>query len=390
MNRTHFDLLFFLLLRFTASVRKLLTRIVDADHTQQATSDKDLDKFAIKFKQNIKLEDRTFRLRTYKQVFVGTEAVDYLITSGAAKSRKDAIELGKAFQRRNIFEHVCQDHDFEDEHFFYRMLDTDGEAQKDNLELVDLSGHSYGITSDPLTQFAVVFSAVIHDADHPGVPNTQLVKENTRLAQIYRKSIAEQNSVELVWDLLMSSDYEELRSCIYSSKDELQRFRQLVVNTVMATDIVDKELQTLRKMRWEKAFSFSDDEANLKENRKATIVIEHLIQASDVSHTMQHWNIYRKWNEKFFFELYDAYRSGRAETDPSINWYKGEIGFFDFYIIPLAKKLQSCGVFGVSSDEYLNYAQSNREEWVREGEQVVKDFLAKYHETRDSTEKSLV
>ena len=28
-----------------------------------------------------------------------------------------------------------------------------------------------------------------------------------------------------------------------------------------------------------------------------------------------------------------------------------EIGFFDFYIIPLAKKLKDCGVFGVSSDE---------------------------------------
>jgi hypothetical protein len=28
-----------------------------------------------------------------------------------------------------------------------------------------------------------------------------------------------------------------------------------------------------------------------------------------------------------------------------------EIGFFDFYIIPLAKKLKECGVFGVSSDE---------------------------------------
>jgi hypothetical protein len=46
-----------------------------------------------------------------------------------------------------------------------------------------------------------------------------------------------------------------LRRAIYSTKDELQCFRQLVVNSVMATDIVDKELKTLRNARWAKAFS---------------------------------------------------------------------------------------------------------------------------------------
>lgn len=265
-----------------------------------------------------------------------------------------------------------------------------------NPELEDHSGNSYGITSDPLTQFAVIFSAVIHDADHPGVPNAQLLTENTRMAQIYRKSIAEQNSVELVWELLMSPAYTDLRSCIYSSEDELKRFRQLVVNTVMATDIVDKELQTLRKMRWEKAFSStavsprSASMIKLDTNRKATIVIEHLIQASDVSHTMQHWKIYRKWNERFFFEQYDSYRNGRAEKDPLTDWYKGEIAFFDFYVIPLAKKLESCGVFGVSSDEYLSYAQSNRDEWVREGEQVVEEFLENYNQMKGDSAQTIV
>ena len=61
-------------------------------------------------------------------------------------------------------------------------------------------------------------------------------------------------------------------------------------------------------------------------------------------------------------ECYAAYKSGRAETDPSINGYEGELGFFDFYIIPLAKKLKDCGVFGVSSGEYLDYAMKNRNE----------------------------
>eukprot|EP00980_Cylindrotheca_fusiformis_P005874 scaffold1232_cov83-Cylindrotheca_fusiformis.AAC.1 len=204
-------------------------------------------------------------------------------------------------------------------------------SPSDSMDLVDLAGHSFGITSDPLTQFAVVFSAIIHDVDHPGVTNAQLVKENTRWAQIYKKSVAEQKSVDIAWDMLMSEKYAALRACIYQTDEDLQRFRQLVVNTVMATDIVDKELQALRKARWETAFSDVNSEAESlndrveSEDRKATIVIEHLIQASDVSHTMQHWHIYKKWNERFFMECYGAFKEGRADSDPSKNWYKGEI-----------------------------------------------------------------
>eukprot|EP00980_Cylindrotheca_fusiformis_P001079 scaffold302_cov106-Cylindrotheca_fusiformis.AAC.4 len=262
-------------------------------------------------------------------------------------------------------------------------------TSSDELNLVDMAGHSYGITSDPLTQFSVVFSAVIHDLDHPGVPNAQLVKENTRNAQIFKKSVAEQNSVELAWAMLMGEEYKALRACIYHTEDDLRRFRQLVVNTVMATDIVDKELQALRKARWETAFQetpIQEADGLASDDCKATIVIEHLIQASDVSHSMQHWHIYKSWNEKFFMECYAAYKAGRADSDPSKNWYRGEIGFFDFYVIPLAKKLDNCGVFGVSSHEYLSYAQSNRDEWAREGERLIKEYLARYEETIIATQ----
>jgi hypothetical protein len=86
-----------------------------------------------------------------------------------------------------------------------------------------------------------------------------------------------------------------------------------------------------------------------------------------------------QWNERLFEEMLKAYLEGRSATDPSESWYKGvrclyrmhqrflvvsssagltcvdwglliflavdqELGFFDFYIIPLAKKLDSCGV----------------------------------------------
>jgi hypothetical protein len=83
-------------------------------------------------------------------------------------------------------------------------------------------------------------------------------------------------------------------------------------------------------------------------------------------------------NERFFEECYQAYMEGRAEKDPSEYWYEGEIGFFDFYIIPLAKKLKDCKVFGVSSDEYLNYAESNKRQWEDNGREVVQSFVARY------------
>jgi hypothetical protein len=66
---------------------------------------------------------------------------------------------------------------------------------------------------------------------------------------------------------------------------------------------------------------------------------------------------------------------GRTDVDPTLNWYQGEIGFFDFYIIPLAKKLKDCGVFGVSSDEYLNYAMQNRNEWKDRGQELVSEMI---------------
>lgn len=171
--------------------------------------------------------------------------------------------------------------------------------------------------------------------------------------------------------------------------------------------IVDKDLKALRNNRWVDAF----DETNRNEpvndtvNRKATIILEHLIQASDVSHTstssfvylfypmnslltmfcttttkpfialVQHWNVYRKWNERLLQEMYLAYKQGRVDKDPTENWAKGEIGFFDFYIIPLAKKLKDCGVFGVSSDEYLNYALINRRKWEVEGEAITAEMV---------------
>jgi hypothetical protein len=44
-------------------------------------------------------------------------------------------------------------------------LDSEGNSKKADKALND---HMYSITSDPLTQFACVFSALVHEVDHSG------------------------------------------------------------------------------------------------------------------------------------------------------------------------------------------------------------------------------
>lgn len=303
------------------------------------------------------------------------------ISREAARQLGDYVLMIAALYRNNPF------HNFEHAShvtmsttkLLGRIIQPDLSDKQGDANAKSLHDHTYGITSDPLTQFSVVLASLIHDVDHTGVPNSVLIQEHTDIAAVYKnKSVAEQNSVDLAFDLLMQDSYKDLRRTIYQTEAEFKRFRQLIVNVVMATDIMDKELGAVRKERWEKAFSAAalmnkDTEESV--DRKATIVIEHIIQASDIAHTMQHWHIYRKWNQRLFHEMYLAYKQGRLEKNPADFWYEGEKGFFDFYIIPLAKKLKWCGVFGVSSDEYLTYALNNRKEWEHRGEEIVASHI---------------
>ena len=83
----------------------------------------------------------------------------------------------------------------------------------------------------------------------------QLIEEAPEMANRYsNQSIAEQNSVDMAWDLLMEDQFQELRLLLFASQSDLMRFRQMCVNVVLATDIFDKELAALRKSRWAKAF----------------------------------------------------------------------------------------------------------------------------------------
>jgi len=246
-----------------------------------------------------------------------------------------------------------------------RMVPRDVHDEVGSRSAYDLHQQTHGISSDPLSRFSVVLSALIHDVDHPGVPNSILFQENHQLTERYSTSPSEQNSIDFSWRLLQEERFSILRSAIYATPEEFHRFRQILINVVMSTDIADQDLEAERDSRWERAYVHGEEEL------KGTITLEHILQASDVVHAMQHWHVYRKWNGLLFEETNQAYQQGRLITNPFNYWYEGELDFFDNHILPLAEKLNQAGVFGVSGQELLNYALANKKEWSLFGRGVV-------------------
>ena len=100
--------------------------VVDSkDNTEEYLDiDKSIEAIALAFKKNVKLEDRRYYLKTYKNSFVGTAAVSFLVDSGYAASREDAVRLGQILASEyHLFEHVTRDHPFKDEDLFYRFYE---------------------------------------------------------------------------------------------------------------------------------------------------------------------------------------------------------------------------------------------------------------------------
>jgi hypothetical protein len=183
----------------------------------------------------------------------------------------------------------------------------------------------------------------------------------------------------------MQPAFKDLRACLFGSQEDVEFFRTLLVKTILATDLWDKEMSDERRRRWESVMSdstkqsFGNYTSEVKvASERAIVVVEHLIQVSDVSHTVQHFNVFSKWNNLLFKEMFLGHKTGRAANDPSTNWYQSEILFFEHHVVPLAKRLCECKVFRASADIALTNALTNKRKWEQKGESVVKDYLEVY------------
>ncbi|MGF1492609.1 MAG: mechanosensitive ion channel domain-containing protein [Microcoleaceae cyanobacterium] len=84
---------------------------------------------AMRGKNGVERKDRRFGLKRFRNVFLGSEAVDWLMIYEQA-TRMEALMMGQIMLKEGIIHHVLDEHEFKDEPLFYRFY-ADEKAMKE-------------------------------------------------------------------------------------------------------------------------------------------------------------------------------------------------------------------------------------------------------------------
>jgi atrial natriuretic peptide receptor A len=276
------------------------------------------------------------------------------------------------------------------------------------------------VERDYLSEFALVFSALVHDVGHTGMSNQFLKDQSHPLASRYSVDIpiAEFYSIELAMEFLFDDNFTMLRDTIFRTELELIRFIKVIFQSICITDITSKTRMSESIARYNMITS-SNVPCSCKEKDpklctthdsslcplggvldlvlkaaklpdtvvqdypqefvvtrcglKKCVFNEVFMLASDVSAPMQNWKTFTKWNFRLYKEILDCH-SKKLCPNPHSGWSKGEIGFFQFYIIPLAKRLDALVPKG-DENTFAELAEKNLELWKLHGDDVTRIFL---------------
>lgn len=110
-----------------------------------------------KFVKEIDIQNRTYLLKTYKQCFIGTEAVDWILQSTYLENREEAVELGNIWLTSGMISHVTGDHELKDKPLFYTVGTLENDRVPITFRAWDFGGQEVYYTTHQffLTKHAI-------------------------------------------------------------------------------------------------------------------------------------------------------------------------------------------------------------------------------------------
>lgn len=162
-----------------------------------------------------------------------------------------------------------------------------------------------------LEVLTALFSAAIHDVDHPGLTNQYLINSGSELAIMYNdESVLENHSLAVAFVILKESSCDIFANL---SKKQRQLLRKMTIDMVLATDMSKHMglLADLKTMVETKKVAGSGVLLVDSYNERIQI-LQNLLHCADLSNPTKPLHLYKKWVEGIMEEFY---QQGDKERD---------------------------------------------------------------------------
>ncbi|XP_069794455.1 3',5'-cyclic-AMP phosphodiesterase 4B-like isoform X2 [Narcine bancroftii] len=223
-------------------------------------------------------------------------------------------------------------------------------AYHNSLHAADVAQSTHILLSTPaldavftdLEILAAIFSAAIHDVDHPGVSNQFLINTNSELALMYNdESVLENHHLAVGFKLLQEDSCDIFQNL---TKKQRQMLRKMVIEMVLATDM-SKHMTLLADLKtMVETKKVTSSGVLLLDNYTDRIqVLRNMVHCADLSNPTKSLELYRQWTDRImdeFFHQGDKERERGMEISPMCDKHtaiveKSQVGFIDYIAHPL-------------------------------------------------------
>jgi len=234
-----------------------------------------------------------------------------------------------------------------------------------------------------LEMFALMFAALIHDINHPGVNNVYMTKTKHPLALRYNdNSVLEQHHCAFAYRLCMIKP--ELDIWSDCDKADYRCIRAIVISSVLATDLSKHflDLGRFKAKSANKEFLLPREDGTTNKDDRM-VLMDLIVHACDISSPTKEKAVYLQWTRAVLTEFFSQ---GDREKEVGLpvsmfmdrdvtNIAKCQMGFMDVLVAPLFNALSDKIPRLEIMAEYN--LRDNKEYWVDKVEDMEKEMLEK-------------
>jgi len=196
------------------------------------------------------------------------------------------------------------------------------------------------------TSFCLLLGAIAHDLGHLGVTNQYLVETANELAVRYNdRSPLENMHCSTLFQIVSNPDTNVFAQV---DKDSYKEMRKNIIEVILHTDVTKhndmiKDIGMLYQMNSD-AFDTCQPQEAITSPSTVLLMCNMLLHGADVSNPIKPWELCRRWACLCMEEFFAQGDLEKAASIPvqmlndrdKVNRPNAQIGFIEFFIVPLA------------------------------------------------------